>query len=67
MDGSTVDFIAIPIVAVISLAAWLITVYWADSHPLKSPRTATATAKPVSVPRQATAPADDRDLISARR
>jgi uncharacterized membrane protein len=33
MTGSSIDFIVIPIVAVISLAAWLITVYYADSHP----------------------------------
>lgn len=67
MDGSAADFIVIPIVAVISLAAWLVMVYWADSHPLKSPRRPTPTAGQVSVPRQATAPAEDQDLISARR
>ena len=33
MDGTMADFIVIPIVVVISLAAWLILVYWADSHP----------------------------------
>jgi hypothetical protein len=33
MTGSSVDFIVIPIVATICLAAWLIMVYYADSHP----------------------------------
>ena len=45
MDGSSVDFIVIPIVAVISLAAWLVMVYWADSHPRKSQRTAMVTGE----------------------
>ena len=45
MDGSSVDFIVIPIVAVISLAAWLVMVYWADSHPPKSQRTAMVTGE----------------------
>jgi hypothetical protein len=30
MDGTTVDYVVIPIVAVICLATWLATVYWAD-------------------------------------
>ena len=83
MDGSTIDVIIIPIVAIISLAAWLAPIYWADSHPRKSPRTTTVTAGPDvvpgqpgtatapagqgTVPRQATAPAEDHDLIPARR
>jgi hypothetical protein len=33
MDGSALAPIIIPIVAVISLAVWLIMVYYADSHP----------------------------------
>jgi hypothetical protein len=33
MDGSTASVIVIPIVIVISLAAWLIVVAWAASHP----------------------------------
>ncbi len=33
MTGSSIDFIVIPIVSVISLAAWLIMVFYADSHP----------------------------------
>ena len=34
MTGSGLSLIVIPIVAMISLAAWLIMVYYADSHPL---------------------------------
>jgi hypothetical protein len=49
MDGSSVDFIVIPIVAVISLAAWLVMVYWADRDPLKIQRTAIVTSKQDSV------------------
>ena len=33
MDGSTLSLILIPIVVTISLAIWLIMVYYADSHP----------------------------------
>jgi hypothetical protein len=33
MDGSGLSLIVIPIVAVLSLAAWLIMVFYADSHP----------------------------------
>jgi len=33
MTGSTIDIIVIPIVATISLAVWLIMVYYSDSHP----------------------------------
>jgi hypothetical protein len=33
MDGSGLSLIVVPIVAVISLAAWLIMVFYADSHP----------------------------------
>ena len=33
MDGSGLSLIVVPIVAVISLAAWLILVFYADSHP----------------------------------
>jgi hypothetical protein len=33
MDGSTASLIIIPLVVAISLAAWLIAVYYADSHP----------------------------------
>jgi hypothetical protein len=34
MTGSGLSLIAIPIVAMISLAVWLIMVYYANSHPL---------------------------------
>jgi hypothetical protein len=33
MDGSSIDLIIIPIVASLSLAIWLIGMYYADSHP----------------------------------
>jgi hypothetical protein len=33
MDGSGLSLIVVPIVAVICLAAWLIMVFYADSHP----------------------------------
>ena len=33
MDGSGLSLIVVPIVAVISLAVWLIMVFYADSHP----------------------------------
>jgi hypothetical protein len=75
MDGASVDFIVIPIVAIISLATWLAAIYWADSHPRTSPRTTTAPparqefavpepapqglASHADVPRQATAPVED--------
>jgi hypothetical protein len=53
MDGATIDFIVIPIVAIISLAAWLVPIYWADSHPRKSPRTTTVTGPRDAVADQA--------------
>jgi hypothetical protein len=71
MDGTTADYIVIPIVAIICLAVWLATIYWADAHPRKGPsavagqaRAARATAgqvKQVTVPRQPTALAGDQD------
>jgi hypothetical protein len=33
MTGSSVDYIVIPIIAVIGLIVWLGGVYYADSHP----------------------------------
>jgi hypothetical protein len=33
MDGSSIDLIIIPVVAVISLAAWLLAVAYAATHP----------------------------------
>jgi hypothetical protein len=74
MDGTTADYIVIPIVAVICLATWLAAIYWADAHPRKAPRAAAGQAgaagatagqvkqvKQVTVPRQAAAPAEDQD------
>ena len=58
MDGTTVDYVIIPIVAVICLATWLTTVYWADAHPRK--RLRTGQVQQVDVPRQATAPPEDQ-------
>ena len=60
MDGSSASLIVIPIVVTISLAAWLIAVFYADSHPrwrgtgsLPAPRWASATAPvPEPVPAQ---------------
>lgn len=47
MDGTAVDFLVIPIVALISLAAWLVMIYVADSHPVKDRAPASAkTAEP---------------------
>jgi hypothetical protein len=62
MDGSTIDFILIPIVAIISLATWLAATYWADSRPRTNPRTTAicpaSLAEPGAVPtRPVTAPA----------
>lgn len=78
MDGSAVDFIIIPIVVVPCLAAWLIAVYRASTHPKTSRPAPTAIAEPdaiaaqagpahavtgqVTVPRQMTGQAADRDL-----
>ena len=33
MDGSSIDLIIIPVVVMISLAAWLIVVFYAVTHP----------------------------------
>jgi len=53
MDGAAVDFIVIPIVAIISLATWLAAIYWADRHPRTLPRTTTVgPAEPGAVPAQ---------------
>src|SRR5271165_2533693 len=51
-----------PIIVVISLAAWLVLVYWADSHPAKSPA-----ARRVNVPRQATGPAESQGAGAGTR
>jgi hypothetical protein len=80
MDGSPIDYIIIPIVAIISLATWLAAIYWADSHPRTTTERPASLAEPDAVPtqpgtapapsqgnvpRQATAPADD--AIPAQR
>jgi flagellar basal body-associated protein FliL len=81
MDGTTLDLIIIPIVAVASLAAGLLMVMWAGEHPGKAePRRSAGTAEPssaaspvavpaagpVAVPRQAAAPAAAADRAMAR-
>jgi hypothetical protein len=68
MDGTAVDCVVIPIVVVIVLAAWLILVYWADSHPVRAKRPMPAeaaapdTVTQVHVPRQAAVPAQEAHL-----
>jgi hypothetical protein len=71
MDGSSIDFVVIPIVVIPLLALWLIGMYQADSHstwrtgPSGGPRAlsageageAVATPARVTVPAQAKAPA----------
>lgn len=37
MTGSSLILITIPVAGTISLAAWLILVFWADSHPRRTP------------------------------
>jgi hypothetical protein len=51
MDGSTLSVIIIPVVVVISLAAWLMLVYYADSHPRWRHGPATAADRPAPGPR----------------
>ena len=68
MDGSSVDFIVIPIVAIICLATWLGGIYWADAHPRWGSRATTVTREPdaiagrVPAPRQAPAPSKTKTL-----
>lgn len=61
MVGSTAAVIAIPIVATISVAIWLILVFYADSHPrwhvedpspVSDPLAATRAPQPTSIPAQ---------------
>jgi hypothetical protein len=60
MDGSPIDFIIIPIIAVVSLIAWLVPIYWADSHPRRGgnhlPEQADASAAAPSPPAVTVAP-----------
>jgi hypothetical protein len=64
MTGSSIDFIVIPIVAVTSLAAWLIMVYWADSHPQRGGEEARAdrakNQRAGTQPKRPTVPPADR-------
>jgi hypothetical protein len=68
MDGSSVDFIVIPIVAIICLATWLGGIYWADAHPRWGSRATTVTREPdaiagrVPAPRQASVPSKTKTL-----
>lgn len=67
MDGTVADCVVIPIVVVISLAAWLIMVYWANSHPVPNQPPASAEAAPdaltqVHVPRQVVVPTEETHL-----
>ena len=78
MDGSSIDLIIIPVVVVISLAAWLIVVFYAVNHPAwkhgpAAQQHAPATALPgAAVPRPRTEirhpvrqPAETRPLVTA--
>jgi hypothetical protein len=49
MDGSPIDLIVIPIVAVLSLVGWLVPIYWAASHPRWGAPSAVPSAAPVAV------------------
>jgi hypothetical protein len=71
MDGSSIDFVVIPVIVVPLLALWLIGMYLADSHsrwrtgPSGGPSAVSAgevaaTPVRVTVPAQATAPAPVR-------
>ncbi|HEV2932205.1 MAG TPA: hypothetical protein VGY96_03635 [Streptosporangiaceae bacterium] len=63
MDGSAASLIAIPIVVVLSLAAWLILVAYAASHP-QWKHGSPAAGQPNPGP---AAPADDQPLSSVPR
>ncbi len=78
MDGSSLSLIIIPVVVVISLAAWLILVAYAASHPEwkhgpASPQDALTTTLPgagvplprTEIPRPVRQPADTRPMITA--
>lgn len=58
MDGTVADCIVIPIVVVISLAAWLILVYRADAHPMRRRPPGEAAATRVPAPRAEAKPAE---------
>ena len=63
MDGSTASLIAIPIVVVLSLAAWLIVVAYAATHP-RWKHGSPAAGQPSPGP---AAPADAQPLRSVPR
>ena len=78
MDGSRLSLIIIPVVVVISLAAWLIMVAYAASHPEwkhgpASPHDAPVTTLPgdgvprprAEIPRPARQPAETRPMVTA--
>ena len=78
MDGSSLSLILIPVVVVISLAAWLIMVAYAASHPEwkngpASPHDAPVTTLPgdgvprprAEIPRPARQPAGTRPMVTA--
>ena len=78
MDGSSLSLILIPVVVVISLAAWLIAVAYAASHPQwkhgpAAPRDAPVTTLPgagvprprAEIPRPARQPAQTRPTVIA--
>ena len=78
MDGSSLSLILIPVVVMISLAAWLIAVAYAASHPEwkhgpAAPRDAPVTTLPgagvprprAEIPRPTPWPARTRPLVTA--
>ena len=65
MDGSSLSLIVIPIVVSISLALWLVIVFYAVSHPLWGPRRAAGT-KRVSPARRAGGAAASRTSPASR-
>jgi hypothetical protein len=66
MTGSSLAPIIIPIVVSISLAAWLIMVYYAASHPeWKNARPAPAEADPAPGPEAAGTPGEQPELPAA--
>jgi hypothetical protein len=78
MDGSSLSLIIIPVVVVISLAAWLILVAYAGSHPRwkhgpAAPRDARTTTLPgagvrlprAEIPRPARQPAKTGPTVTA--
>ena len=77
MTGSSLAPIVIPIVVAISLAAWIVMVYYADSHPywrgqattpkqLRTGASAAASQRPGLPPRHATSAQQAEEPISRR-